>query len=105
MNKNAIVDFMFDELENNEAIKLKEDTNYIENLRTENEISESIDKYLKKRVHSKKTRKKIVGKHREKLWQSRYKSCTELLLARQQAIYCRLWLTNSFFTSSNTYAI
>jgi len=60
MNRNAIIDFMFDELENDEAIKLKEDNNYLENLRMENQMCDRISKYLKKKVHSKKTKETIM---------------------------------------------
>jgi len=60
MNRNAVINYMFDELENSEAIKLKDKSDYLENLRTENQMSEKITKYLKTLSLSKKKRHKIM---------------------------------------------
>ena len=54
MDKKKVVDFMFDELENNGEIKLKQDSEYLENLRIENEKSIKLFNYLNKHFYSKK---------------------------------------------------
>ena len=59
MDRNAIIDFMFDELENTEVIDLKRNTEYLNNLKIEDEKAIKVFNCLKKHIYSKDVRNNL----------------------------------------------
>lgn len=60
MNKRKIIDYIFDELENNASIKFNEDKEYHNCLKIHQEKGEELFDYIKKNIYSKKLKKSLV---------------------------------------------
>lgn len=82
MDKNVIIDFMFDELENTEVINLKRNNDYLNNLRIENEKSIKVFNTLKKYVHSKEVRNSL-----KKLIEDYIDSCRDTTYTANKVYY------------------
>ena len=60
MNKNKIIDFMFDELENNGFIRFNKDSQYHKYLKIEQKNSEVLNDFIKDNIDSKEIRNALV---------------------------------------------
>lgn len=60
MNKNRIIDFMFDELENNGFIRFNKDSEYHKYLKIEQKNSEILIDFIKDNIDSEKIRDALV---------------------------------------------
>lgn len=94
MDKKILINYMFDELENSEAMKLKEDSDYLENLRTEDQIGQKISDFLKKRIHSKKTRNMLM-----KLIEDYSNSCRDTTYTANKIYYHRGFIDGIVFSN------
>ena len=60
MGKNRIIDFMFDELENNGVIRFNEDIHYSSYLHAEQKKSEKLTSFIRKTINSSKLQNTIL---------------------------------------------
>ena len=60
MNKNKIIDFMFDELENNGFIRFNKDSQYHKYLKVEQKNSEVLNDFIKDNIDSKEIRDALI---------------------------------------------